>query len=265
MPAVFLQLPDNTLRALASALRCGRLTAPYTTLTIQRYCSAGETASVAARLQELSAEGMKSEHLALLLESVVAGRGQHADAGEVVELVWTGPELPGMVNRDTAAVVHGLFASARESVLLAGYAVYQGRDLFRPLAERYDQEPGLRVRLFLDVQRSWTDTSTDAEILRRFAERFRRDEWPGERMPEVFYDPRSLAHDAAKRSSLHAKCVVIDRRVAFVSSANFTEAAQVRNIEVGALIDSPHFAARLVEHFERLAEARLLVPLDFRE
>jgi phosphatidylserine/phosphatidylglycerophosphate/cardiolipin synthase-like enzyme len=74
----------------------------------------------------------------------------------------------------------------------------------------------------------------------------------------VFYDPRSLARDAAQRSSLHAKCVVIDRRVAFVSSANFTEAAQVRNIEVGALIESSHFAGRLVEHFEGLADAGLL-------
>lgn len=84
-------------------------------------------------------------------------------------------------------------------------------------------------------------------------------ELPGQRrLPEVFYDPRSLELDSVKRSSIHAKCIVIDRKLAFVSSANFTEAAQVRNIEVGALIHSERFAVRLDERFEVLAKAGLL-------
>jgi phosphatidylserine/phosphatidylglycerophosphate/cardiolipin synthase-like enzyme len=52
-------------------------------------------------------------------------------------------------------------------------------------------------------------------------------------MPEVYYDPRSLETDGAQRSSLHAKCVVVDRSVAFISSANFTEAAQKRYRDMG--------------------------------
>jgi phosphatidylserine/phosphatidylglycerophosphate/cardiolipin synthase-like enzyme len=63
--------------------------------------------------------------------------------------------------------------------------------------------------------------------------------------------------DRTKKAALHAKCVVVDRSVAFVSSANFTEAAQNRNIEVGALIKSPSYAARLVHHFQALAAAGL--------
>ena len=83
-------------------------------------------------------------------------------------------------------------------------------------------------------------------------------EWPGEKLPELFYDPRSLDLETVKRSSLHAKCIVVDRRTAFVTSANFTEAAQTRNIEVGALIRCDRFAARLAAHFDTLAEAGLL-------
>jgi phosphatidylserine/phosphatidylglycerophosphate/cardiolipin synthase-like enzyme len=60
---------------------------------------------------------------------------------------------------------------------------------------------------------------------------------------------------------LHAKCVVVDKQVAFVSSANFTEAAQVRNIEAGALVRSARFASRLAHHFEALAAAGVLQPL----
>jgi phosphatidylserine/phosphatidylglycerophosphate/cardiolipin synthase-like enzyme len=125
-----------------------------------------------------------------------------------------------------------------------------------------EERPGLRVKLFLDVQRHPADPSPPEELLRRFAHRFRTQEWPGERLPELYYDPRSLGLEAVKRSSLHAKCVVVDRRVALVTSANFTEAAQTRNIEVGALIRDERFAARLAGHFEALSDVSLLRRLD---
>jgi phosphatidylserine/phosphatidylglycerophosphate/cardiolipin synthase-like enzyme len=119
-----------------------------------------------------------------------------------------------------------------------------------------------RVRLFLDVHRHPAAASLPDELVRRFAHRFRTQEWPGETFPELYYDPRSLDPEAAKRSSLHAKCIVVDRRVAFVTSANFTEAAQTRNIEVGALVWSAPFAARLAGHFEALADVGALRRID---
>jgi phosphatidylserine/phosphatidylglycerophosphate/cardiolipin synthase-like enzyme len=124
------------------------------------------------------------------------------------------------------------------------------------------ERPNLVVRLFLDVQRHPADTAIDGELLRRFAHRFRTHEWPGGQLPLLYYDPRSLSTETSKRSSLHAKCVVVDRRVAFVTSANFTEAAQTRNIEVGALIHCERFAAHLGAHFEKLAGVGLLRRLD---
>lgn len=51
---------------------------------------------------------------------------------------------------------------------------------------------------------------------------------------------------------------MVDGEYAFVSSANFTEAAQARNIEAGVLIRSKSFAQRLARHFEALAEAGVL-------
>jgi phosphatidylserine/phosphatidylglycerophosphate/cardiolipin synthase-like enzyme len=72
----------------------------------------------------------------------------------------------------------------------------------------------------------------------------------------VYYDPRSVAGGTV-RSSLHAKCVVVDAEHVFVSSANFTEAAQERNIEVGLAIRSTWLAERLVRHFDLLHECGL--------
>src|SRR5208337_3365196 len=95
----------------------------------------------------------------------------------------------------------------------------------------------------------------------RFSEEFTSNQWPGERRPEIFYDPRSLETDHERRASLHAKCIVVDNDQAFVTSANFTTAAQQKNIEVGVLIRSKSLAARLGSHFQSLAAAGLLAPI----
>jgi phosphatidylserine/phosphatidylglycerophosphate/cardiolipin synthase-like enzyme len=257
-------LTDADLAALAGALRSGRLHAPFTAVPVQRYCAVARAAEVASRLQQLHEEGMKPQHLALLAETIVRTRERLPEPAELVDLVWTGPETPGVTNRDTSVVVRELFGSAESEVLVAGFAVYQGRAVFKRLAERMEERPGLRVKLFLDVQRHPADTSLPEKVVGRFAQRFITQEWPGEKVPELYYDPRSLVADTLKRSSMHAKGVVVDRRVALVTSANFTEAAQTRNIEVGALIRSQGFATQLAGHFESLAAAGLLRPLGFQ-
>ena len=59
-------------------------------------------------------------------------------------------------------------------------------------------------------------------------------------LPAVFCDSRSCAED--KRSSLDAKCVVVDAEQVFVFSANFTKAPQERNIEERLKIKSAWLA-----------------------
>jgi phosphatidylserine/phosphatidylglycerophosphate/cardiolipin synthase-like enzyme len=46
--------------------------------------------------------------------------------------------------------------------------------------------------------------------------------------------------------------VVIDGQETLVTSANFTAAAQERNIELGLLVNSPDVAFRVERHFEAL-------------
>ncbi len=249
------------LRQISGAIHSGRLYPPFTAMGVQRYCSAKDGESVSSEMQQLTDEGLELKHLALILETLAEDRGSQAQLSDSDELVLTGPEVPGAACRDTSVVVRELFSSALDYVLVAGYAVYQGRQVFRALADRMQERPGLKVLMFLDIQRSFSDTTRDSEIVRRFAHRFKNLQWPSVQMPEVFYDPRGLERDTKKKSSLHAKCIVVDGKTAFVSSANFTEAAQVRNIEVGVLIRSVNIATQLTQHFEALASAGLLKPV----
>ena len=53
---------------------------------------------------------------------------------------------------------------------------------------------------------------------------------------------------------MHAKCIAVDPRVALITSANFTEAAQGRNIEAGVLVRHKPTVRRLVAYFEGLVE-----------
>jgi phosphatidylserine/phosphatidylglycerophosphate/cardiolipin synthase-like enzyme len=53
--------------------------------------------------------------------------------------------------------------------------------------------------------------------------------------------------------------VVVDSEEVFISSANFSKAAQQRNIEVGLKIDSIWLAGRLIRHFQLLTEHGLVV------
>jgi len=93
------------------------------------------------------------------------------------------------------------------------------------------------------------------------ADRFKDREWPGTRLPRLYYDPRSLETDQAVRTSLHAKCIVVDGREVFISSANFTEAAHHRNIEVGVLVQSGVLARQATEFFEAMIRERVCLRL----
>ncbi len=261
MTSALCLLTSEDLSQLAGALRSGRIAPPFSPLVLRRYVSESMAAPVAIELQQRVAGGMESRHLADCLEMLCQDRRHRPIAEDLIDLVWTGPEAPGIVNRDTSVVVGEMFRNAKESVLVAGYAVYQGHVVFKELAERMDQIPQLQVQMYLDIHRPQHDQSSPSELVRIFAERFVHKEWPGHRRPNCYYDPRSLVPDQAKRTSLHAKCVVVDKQDAFVSSANFTEAGQTRNIEVGVLVRSQSLARKLINHFESLAALSILKPI----
>jgi phosphatidylserine/phosphatidylglycerophosphate/cardiolipin synthase-like enzyme len=257
-----LNLSDRDLQELAAALRAGRLTLPFSAMSLQRLLASAASPQLLGDLMLLVQHGFSEGQIALTLGLLSAQRARRPHLDEIVQVVATGPEAEGSEPRDTQVVVRNLFANAKQDILLAGYAVYQGQRVFQSLADRMTQLAHLRVRFFLDVPRGFNDTTNRGELVRRFAHRFVTTQWPvGCRLPDIYYDPRSLDDDPSQRTALHAKCIVVDGAEVFVSSANFTEAAQQRNIEIGLLLRSQPTALAIACFFDARIHHGLLTHL----
>jgi phosphatidylserine/phosphatidylglycerophosphate/cardiolipin synthase-like enzyme len=202
---------------------------------------------------------MSSEALSVCLELAADALSSRPPLEDFVDLVTTGPEAGGVANLSTAVVVSELFRGAEHSVLVAGYAVYQGQKVFQALGDRMVRHPELEVRMFLDVPRKQGDTSSADALIARFVQQFKNSQWPGGMPLPNVYCCGQLITPNGKPGSLHAKCIVVDSKHVFVSSANFTEAAQERNIEVGLLVQSGALAERVRRFFDALRDERFFI------
>ncbi|MFH1468328.1 MAG: DISARM system phospholipase D-like protein DrmC [Pseudomonadota bacterium] len=230
------QLSRESMRALAAALSGGALRPPFAASAVARLLGGGELlAPVTGELVRLHEVGMGAEGIATLLTLLAEERDAASDAADRVKLVWTGPESSPR-DRDTYVVASWLFRTFKSELLVSSFALGHARSLLEVLARRMDEEPALRVKFFVNVHRGPGDTTDADDLVRRFAHDFRTRIWPGERLPEVWYDPRSLELDPEKRAVLHAKVIVADGEWAFVTSANLTEAGHQRNVEAGVLV-----------------------------
>ena len=235
--------PATTLRACAAALRSGQLVHPLSRIALARVAQSSE--ALGGTLLHLDSEGLAPAHMAVLLDVAADAAEARINGAMSADLVWTGPEGSASHSRDTAVVVEELFANAQRQVLVSSFVVQQGSVVFKPLATRMEQVPDLRVRLFLHIARKPRDTRDESELLREFAARF-REQWPWPQRPELYYDPRTVSTDRAGTATWHAKCVLVDEDLAFVTSANFTEWAHQRNVEAGVLLRNRHFARQLL-------------------
>jgi len=258
------KLGPQSMSLLAKALRAGKLVPPYDVNgMISTMLPEDLRHEVSAALGRMSEDGAPPSQIATLLEVLEEEVRSQQQLSDRVELVFSPPELDFVHARDTSVVVRELFLQAKQDVLIASYALdKRAQEIFRSLAERLD-EGELRVRIYINVHRAYNDETPAEQVVRAYAKRFRREYWPGERLPDVFYDPRSVAQDERRSSCMHAKCVVVDQQRTFLTSANFTEAAQERNIEAGVVIDDANLALRIHQQFARLVEARSLIQLPF--
>ncbi len=257
MTAALLDLPVHVRRRLARALATGFVGPPFTPAALRSVVAlSAASPDVVSVLRNWERLGVPPPAMAAWLDSL----GEVESRRDAPQFVWSGPRASGVRSRSTRDALEGALASAGRSVWLSTYAYFDGKRAFEVLANRMDGVPALEVVLLLNIERKRGDTTREGDLVRRFARRFWTKDWPGARRPRVYYDPRSLDPSGAE-GVLHAKALVVDEEQVLVTSANLTERALGRNIEVGVLLRDRVFAQTAILHFRGLIERKLIAPL----
>lgn len=167
------------------------------------------------------------------------------------ELLWAGPApASGMPARRIDQVLYDLVATADKDILLITFAAHKIQRLADVLASA--SRRGVRVRLVLEFGvQSQFQLSYDA--LKAFPVDLRD-------KAEIFYWPieKRELNLFGKPGKLHAKAAVVDKQ-ALLSSANLTDDAFLRNLELGVLFMGGDMPTKLRHHFEHLIAAGTLL------
>lgn len=255
-------LPVGVLESLGQALKSGRLKAPYTGFTVAEWAPQPIREALASELSFLQANGFTAATLAMTLEALAEEAAARQRAVDQIQLVWTSPDEEGPHVRDTSVVVSQLLAEARSSLWISTYSIFNGQEVFLPVADAWLVRPELDVVLILNVPADEKNGLYEQAAVRKYAKAFWKYHWPWEMRPKVFFDPRGSQKTSVVPACHHAKCILVDGRTAFVTSANFTESAHERNTELGVLFrENPRIAQSIRAKFESLIQNGFLIPL----
>ena len=255
---VLLRLPSTTLTELGRALSGGTLRHGFSRQALLPF-TGDQSGDVEQALRSLAAAGFNLQTASLLCESLGRALAERDAAERSIQLILSGPAVAGTPVVDTRTTVLSLFEEATAEVLISSYVFHEAAAFFGRLAEKHDADPNFRVTFIVDLtHRRDSSNQPMSLIAQSFAANFQKKHWPGQRAPEIWHDPRGFDAVESGGGVLHAKTVVVDRKIAFITSANFTGAAQSRNIEAGVLLRQPRTAARLHAYFSGLIATGVL-------
>lgn len=190
--------------------------------------------------------------IASLIECLANLQRRERERVGSARLVWTGPIVPGVYPRTSRQIVLELIASARREIWLTAYwiaGISDGEGIVSDIIDLLAQatERGLDVAIALDG-RMRSSGETNFSVLMSL--------WPqGKRVPRLYTWAGALSEPHLK---LHAKTLVIDRREALVTSANFTMHALERSMELGVRLGG-ELAAEIAAQFDGLVRAGVFV------
>lgn len=153
------------------------------------------------------------------------------------EVVWTGPRDASSGLRRTEQVILEMIGEARHSIWLMAFAAYRVPAIAGALGAAAAR--GVRLRYVVEDHDISAGKVSFNPLPALVA--------PGLKPPEVYVWPieRRPTDERARHGTLHAKGLVIDERMAFVTSANLTEDALSLNMELGIALRFPAAAKEI--------------------
>jgi phosphatidylserine/phosphatidylglycerophosphate/cardiolipin synthase-like enzyme len=241
------QIPGSTLDRMIRLTEFEEALGGYVRALRREFSSSNAVIQIANVLERQAS--LSPKEAGLILRTVQLSRQVHE--GSDVSLVWSGPTLKNIPMRRTGQVILELLDEAEETLFISSFAVYKITEIMQHLAAAVDR--GVAVSMLLETpQSSHYKIKHDPAAL--FPEELREKItfliWP--------YKNRVTGEDDIT-GSLHAKFILQDQSRLFVSSANLTESAMDRNIELGVLIEDEKVVQRFDEQLKQLISNDLIV------
>lgn len=223
-------LPESLVAMLIAQLRSG--VAPMMSSPVYQ-------ARVSDFLHAQVTDGTSRECVAAMLEVALAAQR----ARPTTELVWTGPPTPIVPARKTEQVLFDLIEEATSRLTITSFGVFQIPRLVHAMERAIQRNVNLRI--VLGDRESKSDMEVDRQKQQLgpvVASKATLLQWPAD---------RRMRDEQGRSGLMHVKVVVSDSRKAFLTSANLTEAALERNMELGLLLSG----GEIPESVERLVDA----------
>jgi phosphatidylserine/phosphatidylglycerophosphate/cardiolipin synthase-like enzyme len=179
--------------------------------------------------------------------AVAAAAHAHYDARRTspLDIVASGPTSRVIHARRTEQVLLQLIEEAHHQILLITYALHMHDALRTALQGAIARGVAVTV-LAEDPHDDPNFSGSPGQALSGLA--VTRLRWPANQRP-------------ASGAALHAKAVVIDQRVALITSANITKRAAGDNLEIGVLIRGGDIPKRVADHIGQLLRDQILQPV----
>ena len=260
-------LLPKTVSALADARRhctaevwkqlINRLTASDASLTRESIAqaTAGLANSHTAWLVSeafLSAVGTKWAQIVGAMAAIDHLVGQK---NSVADFIWTGPSNGRFPVRRIDQVLYDLIAVAQRRILLVTFAAHRIAHLCQHLSAAVVR--GVELTLIVEREDE-SEGQLSVGALRAFRE------LPLESTRVLYWPIENRERNQAGRpGKLHAKCAIVDS-TAIIGSANFTDDAFNRNMELGVILREPTLVEALSSHFDELQRKGALRTLDLK-
>jgi len=167
---------------------------------------------------------------------------------QAIELVWTGPTTPFVSARRTEQALLQVIGAAKQALFVTSFVAYDVSTIVKALNDASTR--GVNISMLLESSQDHGGSITFDVIgkMRTLVPSAKLYAWRERAAP--FADGR-----------VHAKVVVADGAVCFITSANLTGHAMDRNMEAGVLITGGQIPKLLHEHLQALVDTRTVSPV----
>jgi phosphatidylserine/phosphatidylglycerophosphate/cardiolipin synthase-like enzyme len=212
----------------------------------------GSSASIKALNQLIITSNLDLEAIALVFDSLSTYRKLMPESK--ISLVWSGPNLVGVPMRMTSQVMLEIIDQSKERLFLSSFSLYRIESIFYALEKAINR--GVQIALLLETPQS-SLYKIKQDPMEDFSSEFKKKAnfyiWP--------YKNRKIEGDD-QTGSLHAKFILQDDKRLFITSANLTQYAMDRNIELGVIIEDQLAIKKLCDHLDILISENVITKIS---